>query len=222
MDYTSSVKLMKRPAKIRDISAIVLGNSHVGKTCLILRYTDNRFNSSFASTLGVDFRDKKITVEETPVRFKIWDTSGQERFQTITKGYYEKTMAVILVYDCTNRRSYKEIKNWMMQIENHARKDVVKVLVAAKCDEDARLITREEGEEMAKEYDVAYFETSAKTGMNVDKVFTHVANEVCRKKLDIVMLDSLKRADEQSPKRLKRDKLVQKRSSDSCCCLNSF
>ena len=201
--------------KARNISVIVIGSSHVGKTCLILRYTDGKFDSSFSSTLGVDYRDKKIKLDDTLVRYKIWDTGGQERFQTITKNYYDKAMGVILVYDSTKKKSYNGVRNWMMQIENHAREDIVKVLVAAKCDEDVREVSKEEGEEMAKEYNTPYFETSAKTGMNVEEMFKYTAIEILNKNLDLINRD--KKTGDQVPKVLKAEKTIKRKEDERCC-----
>ena len=201
--------------KERNISVILIGSSYVGKTCLILRYTDNKFNSSFSSTLGVDYRDKKIKIDDTLVRYNIWDTGGQEKFQTITRNYYDKAMGIILVYDCTKKKSYNGVRNWMIQIENHAKEDIVKVLVAAKCDEDAREVSKEEGEEMAKEYNIPYFETSSKTGMNVEEVFKYTAIEILNKNLDIISRD--KKIRDQVPKVLKAEKTTKRKEDGKCC-----
>ena len=168
--------------KKKAINIITLGNTKVGKTSLILRYVDNTFNKEIASTLGVDYKTKDLTINGTLVNFQIWDTSGQERFRTVTKGYYSKAMGVILVFDCTDLKSYEEIRGWMMQIENHSKKDIVKYLVAAKCDEEIRQVTIEMGKELAEEYKIPYFETSALTGDNVSEVFDKIANEIFRKR----------------------------------------
>eukprot|EP00826_Nyctotherus_ovalis_P034663 TRINITY_DN2908_c0_g1_i17.p1 TRINITY_DN2908_c0_g1~~TRINITY_DN2908_c0_g1_i17.p1 ORF type:complete len:214 (-),score=39.62 TRINITY_DN2908_c0_g1_i17:126-767(-) len=170
--------------KKRTINVITLGNSQVGKTSLIVRYVDGIFNKTLTSTLGVDFRTKSLAIDGNLVNFQIWDTSGQERFRTVTKGYYSKAMGVLLVFDCTDNKSYEDIQGWMMQIENHARKDIVKYLVAAKCDEQVREVTREMGEELASEFDMKYFETSAFNGDNVNLVFDKIAHDILKGRLD--------------------------------------
>ena len=169
----------------RNLSIIVLGDSQVGKTSLILRYTEDTFTGSFSSTLGVDFKLKKMTIGGTPVKLQIWDTSGQERFRTITKSYYGKAMGVVLVYDCTDIKSYQEIKCWMTQIENHARPDIIKVLVAAKCDKEDVKVTPEMGQSLADEYGIKFYMTSAKSGQNVSESFTYVAEEIYGNKIDL-------------------------------------
>eukprot|EP00826_Nyctotherus_ovalis_P018481 TRINITY_DN15538_c0_g1_i5.p2 TRINITY_DN15538_c0_g1~~TRINITY_DN15538_c0_g1_i5.p2 ORF type:complete len:142 (-),score=54.42 TRINITY_DN15538_c0_g1_i5:162-587(-) len=140
---------------------------------------------------------------------EVWDTGGQERFKTIAKTYYDRAMAVLLIYDCTNERSFVDINNWLRQIDNHAHPDILKVLVASKCDmEEERVITKEMGDDLAKKLDIAYFETSAKYNMNVDKLFEHIAQEILGK--DAIVRDL------GNSMTLKEKKLA-KRKSDNCC-----
>ena len=169
----------------RNLNIIVLGDSQVGKSSLILRYTEDSFTGSFSSTLGIDFKTKTLKIGEFAVKLSIWDTSGQERFRTVTKSYYDKAMGVILVYDCTDVKSFQEIKCWITQIENHARPDIVKVLLATKCDKEDVKVTPEMGQILADEYELKFFVTSAKTGQNVNEAFNFLAEEVCKQRLDL-------------------------------------
>jgi small GTP-binding protein len=109
---------------------------------------------------------------------QVWDTAGQERFRTITQTYYKGSSAIFLVYDVTDQKSFDNITNWMKQIENHAAKDVVKILVANKVDSEHRVVSEEEGKELAKEFGCPYFETSAKTGQNIDLIFEYSAEKL--------------------------------------------
>jgi small GTP-binding protein len=106
----------------------------------------------------------------------VWDTAGQERFRNITQTYYKGAAAIVLVYDCCDRRSFENVSSWMKQIETHASKDVIKVIVANKVDRDDREVTMQEGRELASEYSCNYFETSAKTGDGVSEVFNDVSS----------------------------------------------
>ena len=113
---------------------------------------------------------------------EIWDTGGQERFKTIAKSYYDRAMAVLLIYDCTNERSFVDVQNWLRHIENHAQPSIVKVLVAAKADlTSEKVIDTERGKALANELSLTFFETSAKTDLNINKVFEHVAEQVIGK-----------------------------------------
>ena len=106
------------------------------------------------------------------IKLQIWDTAGQERFRTITKTYYKGAHGIILTYDVTDQNSFKNIRNWIKQIEANAQTNVKKVLVGNKCDKPDRVVTGEEGKKLADDY--SFFETSAKINQNVDEVFTYL------------------------------------------------
>eukprot|EP00344_Euplotes_crassus_P005857 CAMPEP_0196999712 /NCGR_PEP_ID=MMETSP1380-20130617/4829_1 /TAXON_ID=5936 /ORGANISM="Euplotes crassus, Strain CT5" /LENGTH=166 /DNA_ID=CAMNT_0042416725 /DNA_START=143 /DNA_END=640 /DNA_ORIENTATION=+ len=133
--------------------------------------------------MGIDFKTKYMTVKDkigkdTMVRLTTWDTAGQERFRTITQSFYNKAEAILLVYDCTERSTFETIENWLKSIEVHAPKESFVILVANKIDSDKREVTSEEGEEFARENGLPYFETSAKTGEQIDELF-----EFCTKQI---------------------------------------
>ena len=132
--------------------------------------------------LGIDFKIKSINVDGQVVKLQVWDTAGQERFRTITQTYYKGAMGIILVYDCTDEKSFSNISNWMKQIEQHASKDVAKVLVGNKVDKDDKVIDYETGKQLADEYGLDFFETSAKTGSNVSEVFSQIAHSIIKDK----------------------------------------
>ena len=110
----------------------------------------------------------------------MWDTAGQERFRTITQTYYKGAMGIILVYDCTQELTFNNITNWLKQIESHASEDVTKMLVANKTDLPNRVISKEQGEQLAAEHNLSYFETSALQGVNINELFYHMAKEIIR------------------------------------------
>jgi len=151
----------------------------VGKTSLLLRYIRDSYSPTFISTIGIDYKVKVIDVEEKRIKLQIWDTAGQERFRTITKSYYRGSHGVLLVYDVTDRQSFESIRNWMSQITQHADVDVNTVLVGNKRDLlDRKVVSSEEGVHLAKEYNMEFFETSAKNDVNVEECVLCLAKSV--------------------------------------------
>ena len=139
---------------------------------------------------------------------EIWDTGGQERFRTITKSYYDRAMGVVLVYDCTDERSFVDIRNWIKQIDNHAHPGIVKVLVAAKCDIPEKKVDPAVGKALAGELQVEFFETSAKLNKNVEQAFTSIAEHIIKK--DVVF------AELKSSISVKPEELSKKKQSGCC------
>jgi small GTP-binding protein len=157
---------------------LIIGESGVGKTCLLLRFTDDSFTANHLTTIGIDFKIKIINLEEKQIKLQIWDTAGQERFRTITKTYYKGAHGIILTYDVTDENSFKNIRNWVRQIEQNAQSNVCKVLVGNKSDREDRKVSFEEGSKLAKEFNMQFFETSAKSNYNVNETFTFLTKEI--------------------------------------------
>ncbi|XP_065155249.1 ras-related protein Rab-37-like isoform X2 [Atheta coriaria] len=159
---------------------MLLGDSGVGKTCLLVRFRDGLFlYGNFISTVGIDFRNKVVNVDQTRVKLQIWDTAGQERFRSVTHAYYRDAHALLLLYDVTNKTSYDNIRAWLGEIREYAQDDVVIMLIGNKADAGVdRAVRREEGERLAREYNVAFMETSAKSGQNVELAFLAIAREL--------------------------------------------
>lgn len=161
------------------IKLLMIGDSGVGKTCLLLRYANDSFSPTFITTIGIDFKIKNIELDNKKVKLQIWDTAGQERFRTITTSYFRGAQGILLVYDVTDRSSFQSIRNWVGQIQQHADVHVNKILIGNKCDvSDDRAVSTEEGQALADEYGVQFFETSAKNNINVENGFIKVAREV--------------------------------------------
>ncbi|XP_073916000.1 ras-related protein Rab-26 isoform X6 [Castor canadensis] len=159
---------------------MLVGDSGVGKTCLLVRFKDGAFLAgTFISTVGIDFRNKVVDVDGMKVKLQIWDTAGQERFRSVTHAYYRDAHALLLLYDVTNKASFDNIQAWLTAIQEYARHDVVLLLLGNKVDSaQERVVKREDGEKLAKEYGLPFMETSAKTGLNVDLAFTAIAKEL--------------------------------------------
>eukprot|EP01016_Furgasonia_blochmanni_P032831 TRINITY_DN338_c0_g1_i1.p1 TRINITY_DN338_c0_g1~~TRINITY_DN338_c0_g1_i1.p1 ORF type:complete len:218 (+),score=66.71 TRINITY_DN338_c0_g1_i1:201-854(+) len=157
---------------------LLVGNSSVGKSSLLLRFSDNVFNESFLPTIGVDFKIRTFDLNGKTVKLQIWDTAGQERFKTITASYYKGAHGIIIVYDVTDRQTFKDVENWLGEVEKNASENVVKLLVGNKCDLENRAVTFEEGKELADSLGIKFIETSAKNSVNVEKAFFTLANEI--------------------------------------------
>ena len=152
---------------------LIIGDSSVGKSNLLLRFSDNIFHETFLPTIGVDFKIKNLTVGNNKVKLNIWDTAGQERFKTITATYYKGSHGIVLVYDITDRNSFTNISTWLSEIKKQAGPNVVRYLVGNKCDlEEERKVSFKEGQEFADSIGISFMETSAKEKINVDDVFT--------------------------------------------------
>ena len=151
---------------------LLLGDTDVGKSSLILRYTEETFNSKLVNSIGVDFKMKKKEIDGKIIKVQIWDTAGHERFRSITYSYYRGANAIIIVFDITDKKSFLSITEWLKQIEKHAKENVFKFLVGNKSDlTEERKVTFEEAKEYADKHDLPYIETSAKEGININELF---------------------------------------------------
>ncbi|KAF7154701.1 hypothetical protein RHSIM_Rhsim01G0224800 [Rhododendron simsii] len=158
----------------------------VGKSCLLLRFSDGSFTTSFITTIGIDFKIRTIELDGKRIKLQIWDTAGQERFRTITTAYYRGAMGILLVYDVTDESSFNNIRNWIRNIEQHASDNVNKILVGNKADmdESKRAVPTSKGQALADEYGIQFFETSAKTNLNVEQVFFSIARDIKQRLAD--------------------------------------
>lgn len=161
---------------------LLIGDSGVGKTCLLFRFADDAFNTTFISTIGIDFKIKTIELGGKKIKLQIWDTAGQERFHTITTSYYRGAMGIILVYDITSPKTFDNITKWLRNIDEHANADVEKMILGNKADmEEKRQVPRERGDEIAAQHRIPFLETSAKTNKNVEKAFLDLAQAILEK-----------------------------------------
>ncbi|XP_024015502.1 ras-related protein RABE1e isoform X1 [Eutrema salsugineum] len=237
------------PARARSdydylIKLLLIGDSGVGKSCLLLRFSDDTFTTSFITTIGIDFKIRTLEIDGKRIKLQIWDTAGQERFRTITTAYYRGAMGILLVYDVTDESSFNsmslaflfvrnniarhlwelihivstDIRNWMRNIEQHASDSVNKILVGNKADmdESKRAVPTSRGQALADEYGIKFFETSAKTKLNVEEVFTSIAKDIKKR-----LTESDTKAEPQGIKITKQDANKASSSSTtekSACC----
>jgi len=189
---------------------LIIGESGVGKTCLLLQFTEGSFTSNHLTTIGIDFKIKIINLEEKQIKLQIWDTAGQERFRTITKTYYKGAHGIILTYDVTDDNSFKNIRNWVKQIEQNAQTNVCKVLVGNKCDREDRKVSYDEGLQLANEFKMPFFETSAKSNYNVNETFTFLTK-------DILSISEPKTNDKKDTVEIEKKGNVGKDKKKGCC-----
>ncbi|XP_053570980.1 ras-related protein Rab-10 isoform X1 [Bombina bombina] len=165
---------------------VMTGDSDVGKTCIVTRFTDNTV-PSYISTVGIDFKTKTIHIDGNTLKLQIWDTAGQERFHTLSVSYFRGAQGFVLVYDITNLNSFRNIAVWMKDIQMKAGEDVEVVLLGNKCDkEDEREVSKEKGEKLAWEFGIPFFETSAKENINIENAFLILAEAIYAKRSSLL------------------------------------
>ena len=158
---------------------MLIGDSGVGKSCLLLRFADDTYTESYISTIGVDFKIRTIEQEGKTIKLQIWDTAGQERFRTITSSYYRGAHGIIVVYDVTDMESFNNVKQWLHEIDRYASENVNKLLVGNKADlSSKRVVTTEQAREFAESLGIEFIETSAKDRLNVEEAFTMMASQI--------------------------------------------
>ena len=161
------------------VKLLIIGDSAVGKTNILLRFCEGQFTPNHLTTIGIDFKIKTLEVEGKKIKMQIWDTAGQERFKTITQTYYKGAMGIVLTYAVNDLESFRNIQNWVKQIKNHASENVCKILVANKCDlQDQRVVSYEEGNQLAQSLNMPFFETSAQEGINIQQLFQTIAKDI--------------------------------------------
>lgn len=162
---------------------LTIGESGVGKTCVLRRFVEDKFLKNHLATIGIDFKTKIINVNGQEIKLKIWDTAGEERFRNITTQYYKGADGIVLVYDVTDESSYTKIRDWMEQIiSNTTHDEIGLVLLGNKCDMDPRTVTEQMGQDMAKELNVIYYETSALNGHGIKEAFEGLTKDIMKKK----------------------------------------
>lgn len=151
---------------------IIIGDTNTGKSCLLLQFTDSRFEPAHNLTIGVEFGARLITIDDRQIKLQVWDTAGQESFRSITRSYYRGAAGAILVYDITKRESFDHLARWLQEARENGNETMTIMLIGNKCDlEHMRQVSTEEGENFAKEHGLLFLETSSKTGQNVEEAF---------------------------------------------------
>ena len=159
---------------------LLLGDTSVGKSCLLLRFCDNSFQEAHLTTIGLDFRLKTINLkDDRKVKIQIWDTAGEDRFRSITRNYYKGAKGILLIFDVTDKETFTHVRDWIERIHEESPEGITICLVGNKIDmNESRVISNEEGKKIADEFKIPYFETSAKSNIGVEEVFTYLVKEV--------------------------------------------
>ena len=160
---------------------VLIGDSGVGKTNILSRYIKNEFSIATKSTVGVEFGSKIIKKEDKTIKLQIWDTAGQERYKSITSAYYKGAKGAFVVYDITRKETFSNIDKWITDLKTNGNEDVFILLIGNKCDlEDRREVFSDEVKKKAEQYKIAFCETSALDGKNVEYAFEMVVEEVSK------------------------------------------
>ena len=212
----------KKINELEKFNVMTLGNSSVGKTSYILRYTEKTFEEVYLTTLGIDFKTKIIKLPNNQkYRIDYYDTAGQERYRSISLNAIKNTQGVILMYDITNKKTFDAITKWIKDIIDAKGKDFPIVLLGNKCDmETERQVTKDEGEKLAQKYNLSFFETSNKTGKNIEEAGLELINKILdiREKTRKTLKD-FEIIDENNDNVIKLDKnLLKKKKKQKCNC----
>ncbi len=190
------------------INIMILGNSNVGKTSFIIKYTENTFQEVYLSTIGIDYKVKKITIKETPYSIFFYDTTGQERFRSLAKNAIKIADGVILIYDITDKSSFESIHDWIKSVKQEKGDNFPLILLGNKIDkEENRKVAKEKGEMLAKEYNIDFFEISNKEGIDLD--------EACK-----TFINTIIESDSYNQPKLNTSSLLSQKSekkNKSCC-----
>ena len=165
MDSTNEIDLV--------FKILLLGDSEVGKSCFLMRYSDNVFIDNYITTIGLDYKLKSVKLDNgKTIKVQLWDTAGQDKYRTIAKNYFKGSHGILLLYDITKTNSFENIREWIRDIKEEVSEKAIIFLIGNKIDlEEQRKISKEKGVELAEEYKIPFFEASAKSGENVDEVF---------------------------------------------------
>ena len=196
------------------INIMTLGNTEVGKSCFILRFTDNIFQEIYLATVGIDFKIKTETINNKQYKLFLYDTTGQEKYKSIALNIIKNAQGIILMYDITDRKSFESIPDWIKSVKDAKGSNFPMILLGNKLDkEDVRVIKEKEGKELADEYKIKFFETSNKTGINIQEAGMALVNEILKNN----NLENRENSMSNNNTRLSIKNTIVKKDSKRCC-----
>ncbi|KAI8331523.1 ras family-domain-containing protein [Chlamydoabsidia padenii] len=183
ISFTNTTSALPNNGKATNVKLVLLGESAVGKSSLVLRFVNREYAENREPTIGAAFLTQKCHLNDRTIKFEIWDTAGQERFHSLAPMYYRCAQASIIVYDITKSATLEKAKSWVKELQRQANQDIVIALVGNKLDlveddESERQVQLEDAKAYADEADLLFFETSAKSAFNVDAVFAAIAEKI--------------------------------------------
>jgi Ras-related protein Rab-1A len=160
---------------------ILVGNSGIGKSSLLLKFCCDNFNDNYTSTIGVDFKVNTIELNNKIIKLQIWDTAGQERFRSVISSYYRGAHGIFIMFDLTNIQSFNDIKIWINETNKYANSKIIKLFVGTKSDLKQQIVvTPDMIDQLCLDYDALYMETSSRANINVDNVFNMISQEIMK------------------------------------------
>ena len=210
--------------EMEKLKILTLGNRDVGKSCFISRYTENKFQETYLMTVGFDVKTKDIVLNNKNYKIAMYDTAGQERFKSMAYNVIKNSDGIILIFSITNQDSFDAIAEWMKNIRDAKPKEFPVVLLGNKIDlEDQRVISKQEGEELAQKYELSFYETSNKTGENIEKSCLDLINKIIiekekQKEEEIKNNKNQNKSNNNEKKKnIKLDKKNEKKTSNCSC-----
>ena len=189
---------------------VLIGDTSVGKSCLLTRFADDQFTDNYVTTIGVDFRFKTMIVMDKIVKVQVWDTAGQERYRSITNAYYRGAEGILIVFDLTNKESFKNIENWINEVTVFTGSDVIFMCLGNKSDLKKE-ISKNSIEDFKKKSKLEIFNVSAKTGDGVEDAFTHIIELLIKKNMDKKGTNAINLNSN------KDNNINKEKKNDSCC-----
>ncbi|KRX10339.1 P-loop containing nucleoside triphosphate hydrolase [Pseudocohnilembus persalinus] len=198
---------------------LIVGNSSVGKTCLLRRFSEGQFNQNFIPTVGIDFAVKNLKIDNKIVKVQIFDTAGQERFKSIISSYFRNADGILVVYDVTDKQSFEDLQDyWIRDIRINCQENVKLILLGNKSDlEDQRQVSKEQGIKLAEQMQIVSMETSAKTEQGVREAFEAIVKDIYYKKKIEEPTTQTGGFNKLDTKKQKKQKNKNDNSSGGCC-----
>ncbi len=161
---------------------IIIGNTNVGKSCLMMQFLEKKFKNSLDPTIGVEFGSKRFKIKNYSMKLQIWDTAGQESFRSITRSYFRGAIGALVVFDVTSKQSFLDIEKWIKEVTLNTSQKIEMILIGNKIDKvNERVVTTEEGQSLADSKGLMYLETSAKEYQTVERAFLRVVENILGK-----------------------------------------